>query len=131
MVSIVALIAIGIAAISAFFFFRRAGEVGLGPAGSEVGIAFQEIGGGIGSFGTGFKTLGTGIGAGITGLFDPLSFFKNLIFGNTPIVNNVNPQTVQAGNAGGQIVGSSSGLITKQPSIITPTTPFLAGPAPP
>jgi len=131
MVSIIALIAVGIAAISAFFFFRRAGEVGIGPAGSEVGEAFQSLGTGVGSFGTGFQTLGTGIGKGITGLFDPLLFFKNLLFGNTPIVNNVNPNTVQAGNAGGQIVGSSSGQITTQPSIITPTTPFLAGPAPP
>ena len=88
MVSIPTLIFTGVAAVFAFFFFRRAGEVGLGPAGSEVGEAFQSIGSGIGSFGSGFEGLGKGIGSGITGLFAPLLFFRDLLFGGEPIVNS-------------------------------------------
>jgi len=91
--------AVGLAVVSAFFFFRRASEVGLGPAGSEIGTAFGSIGSGIGSFGTGFASLGTGIGAGITGLFQPLLFFRDLLFGGEPIVNSPTADTVQAVNS--------------------------------
>lgn len=90
---------LGTAIIAAFFFFRRAGEIGLGPAGSEIGTAFQGIGAGIGSFGTGFASLGTGIGTGVTGLFAPLLFFRDLLFGGEPIVNSPTADTVQAVNS--------------------------------
>jgi len=127
MVSIVGIIAVGIAAVFSFFFFRRAGEVGLGPAGSEIGSALGSIGTGIGQTGSGIALFGQGIGSGITGLFSPLKFFQELLFGNTPIVNNVNPNTVQSSSAGGQTVGSSSTSVSKigGSSLITG---FLAGP---
>jgi len=99
MVSIPLLILTGIGAITAFFFFRRASEVGLGPAGSEIGTAFGEIGQGIGATGSGIALFGQGIGAGITGLFQPLLFFRDLLFGGEPIVISGNPNTVQAINS--------------------------------
>jgi len=99
MVSIPLLILTGVGAVFAFFFFRRSSEVGLGPAGIEVGSAFQSIGTGIGSFGTGFASLGAGIGTGITGLFKPLLFFRDLLFGGEPIVSSPTADTVQAVNS--------------------------------
>jgi len=99
MVSIIQIILLGIGTITAFFFFRRAGEVGLGPAGSEIGAAFGEIGSGIGSTGSGIAAFGQGIGAGITGLFQPLLFFRDLLFGGEPIVNSPTADTVQATNS--------------------------------
>lgn len=93
------LLLLGTAMVAAFLFFRRAGEVGFGPAGTEVGTAFQSLGTGIGSFGTGFATLGSGIGTGITGLFQPLLFFRDLLFGGEPIVNSPTADTVQATNS--------------------------------
>lgn len=107
MVSIPLLIFTGVAAVAAFFFFRRAGEVGIGPAGSEVGVAFQEIGTGIGAFGGGFGELGTGIGTGITGLFAPLLFFRDLLFGGEPIVSAPTADTVQAVNSNSPELGTS------------------------
>jgi len=123
LVSIPALIILGVGTVFAFFFFRRAGEVGIGPAGSEVGEAFQSIGTGIGSFGTGFETLGSGIGGGITGLFKPLLFFKDLLFGGEPIVSAPAADTVQSTN-------SNSNPITVS-LLIGPAVGGLIGPAPP
>jgi len=99
MVSIIGIVAVGIAAVFSFFFFRRAGEVGLGPAGSEVGAALGSIGTGIGKTGSGIALFGQGIGSGITGLFQPLTFFRDLLFGGEPIVNSPTADTVQATNS--------------------------------
>lgn len=62
-------------------FAVRASQVGLGNAASEVGSGVSNVGKGIGETGTGIAKFGQGIGAGITGLFSPLQFFKDLIFG--------------------------------------------------
>lgn len=99
---------LGTAIIAAFFFFRRAGEIGLGPAGSEIGSAFQSIGSGIGAFGGGFSELGTGIGTGVVGLFKPLLFFKDLLFGGEPIVNSPTADTVQATNSNSNVASTGS-----------------------
>lgn len=99
MVSIIAIVLLGLGAVATFFFFRRASEVGLGPAGSEIGAAFGSIGEGIGSTGSGIALFGQGIGAGITGLFQPLLFFRDLLFGGEPIVNSPTADTVQATNS--------------------------------
>lgn len=96
MVSIPQIILLGVGAIATFFFFRRAAETSIQQATAEVGASFGSIGTGIGTLGTGFSTLGTGIGSGITGLFQPLLFFKELLFGNEPIVNAPSADTVQS-----------------------------------
>jgi len=126
MVSIPLIILTGLGAITAFFFFRRAGEVGLGPAGEEIGSAIGAVGGGLGSFGSGISALGGGIGSGITGLFQPLLFFRDLLFGNEPIVVSENPNTVHAQNSGSDEILFAGQLGT---SVINPgslTGGFLA-----
>lgn len=94
MVSIASIIILGLGAVSAFFFFRRAAETSLPQAAAETGSAFGSIGTGLGGFGGGIAALGQGIGAGITGLFSPLSFFKNLFPSNTPPTIAPSPDTV-------------------------------------
>jgi len=122
MVSIPLIILLGLGSIFTFLFIRQAAATSLSQAGSELGMALGDIGTGVGQTGGGIQQFGEGIGGAITGLFAPLKFFQELIFGNEPIVQSQNPNTVHATN---------SGPITTQPSIITPTTPFLIGPAPP
>lgn len=68
-------------------FAVRASQVGLGNAASEVGSGVSNVGKGIGETGTGIAKFGQGIGAGITGLFSPLQFFKDLIFGGGSTTN--------------------------------------------
>jgi len=100
LVSIPIIIGLGLVAIFTFLFVRDAAATSLGQAGTETGLAIGAIGQGIGQAGSGIGAFGQGIGAGITGLFAPLLFFKELIFGNEPIVISGNPNTVQAGNSG-------------------------------
>jgi len=100
MVSIVTLMVLGLGAVFTFLFVRDAAATSLGEAGSQTGMAIGDIGSGIGAAGSGIAQLGQGIGAGITGLFAPLKFFQELVFGNEPIVQSGNPNNVQFVNAG-------------------------------
>lgn len=95
--SIVSIVVLGLAAISTFFFFRRAAETSLPQAAAETGSAFGTIGGGLGGLGGGIAALGSGIGAGITGLFQPLTFFSNLIARISPPTSA--PQPSPTGSA--------------------------------
>lgn len=79
-------------------FAVRASQVGLGNAGSEVGSGISNIGKGIGETGGGIAQFGQGIGAGITGLFSPLLFFKNLIYGADSSGTKTNPTAAAANN---------------------------------
>jgi len=122
MVSIPLIIGLGLVSIFTFLFVRDAAATSLGQAGTETGQAIGSIGMGIGQAGAGIGQFGQGIGAGITGLFAPLKFFQELIFGNEPIVISGNPNNVQANNS-------------LPPAVVPPASiipgPFLAGPAPP
>ena len=100
MVSIATIILLGLGSIFTFLFVRDAAATSLGQAGTEVGSAIGSIGSGIGQAGSGIASFGQGVGAGITGLFAPLLFFRELIFGNEPIVQSENPNTVHAQNSG-------------------------------
>jgi len=100
MVSIATIILLGLGSIFTFLFVRQAAATSLSEAGSELGMAIGEIGTGVGQAGGGIASFGQGIGAGITGLFAPLKFFQELIFGNEPIVQSENPNTVHAMSSG-------------------------------
>jgi len=95
MVSIPSLIILGLGAISAFFFFKRAAETSLPQAAAETGSAFGSIGSGLGGLGGGISALGSGIGSGITGLFSPLTFFSNLINRISPPTSAPQPNPVR------------------------------------
>ena len=103
MVSIPTIILLGLGAIFTFLFVRDAAATSLGEAGSQTGMAISDIGAGIGEAGKGIGAFGEGIGTGITGLFKPLLFFRSLIFGNEPIVQSENPNTVHAVNSGSDV----------------------------
>lgn len=80
----------------AILFLKRSVEVGIGPAGTEVG-------GALGSLGAGGQSFLTGIGTGISKLFNPLFTLKDLVYGTGSL--NV-AQT--AGKVNSQIVGSQT-----------------------
>ena len=100
MVSIATIILLGLGSIFTFLFVRQAAATSLSEAGSELGMAIGDIGQGVGESGRGIASFGQGVGAGITGLFAPLKFFQELIFGNEPIVQSENPNTVHAMSSG-------------------------------
>ena len=103
MVSIATIILLGLGSIFTFLFVRQAAATSLSQAGSELGMAFGEIGTGVGQAGGGVRQFGEGIGGAITGLFQPLKFFQELIFGNEPIVQSENPNTVHAQSSGSNV----------------------------
>ena len=103
MVSIATIILLGLGSIFTFLFIRQAAATSLSEAGSEVGMAIGDIGVGVGQAGGGIAQFGQGIGAGISGLFAPLTFFQRLIFGNEPIIQSENPNTVHASNSGSDV----------------------------
>jgi len=103
MVSIPTIILLGLGAIFTFLFVRDAAATSLGEAGTQTGLAIGAVGSGIGEAGEGIGAFGEGIGRGISGLFAPLAFFKDLIFGNEPIVQSENPNTVHALASGSDV----------------------------
>lgn len=128
-------------------FANRAAQVGIGNAASEIGSGITNVGHGIGDTGSGIAKFGQGIGAGITGLFSPLQFFKDLIFGsggtgtNNPTAaaanNNTPTTTTQNTPKGSYTIGRlnasaiSLGSLRKATSIVksggTTTTHFTGG----
>jgi hypothetical protein len=109
------------AGITIFILFVvRSSQVGIGNATNEIGSGIGNIGTGIGATGSGIAKFGQGIGAGITGLFSPLQFFKDLIYGATP-----NP-TAAAANQNTVTTSTQNTTTTTTPKYAWNLTSYLS-----